>query len=143
MKRYGLYTLVALMILFISCEDEYVNDKRIYISNAAEAKVKVDNLIIASGKTISLGNTAASFDNAFPYIYFNKDTVDIIFNDSIILKHFRVIEGGELYYYPRKHNILNEKSWIIEYDYDSYVNGQATYTITEEDYQRALEQNEK
>ena len=143
MKRYGLYTLVALTILFISCEDEYVNDKRIYISNAAEAKVKVDNLIIASGKTISLGNTAASFDNAFPYIYFNKDTVDIIFNDSIILKHFRVIEGGELYYYPRKHNILNEKSWIIEYDYDSYVNGQATYTITEEDYQRALEQNEK
>ena len=142
MKRYGLYTLVALMILFISCEDEYVNDKRIYISNATEAKVKVDNLIIASGKTISLGNTY-DFDNAFPYFYFNKDTVDIIFNDSIVLKHFSVREGGELYYVPRKHNILNGKSWIIEYDYDSYVNGQATYTITEEDYQRALEQSEK
>ena len=142
MKRYGLYTLVALTILFISCEDEYVNDKRIYISNATEAKVKVDNLIIASGKTISLGNTF-DFDIAFPYIYFNKDTVDIIFNDSIVLKHFRLREEGEHYYVPRKHNILNGKSWIIEYDYDSYVNGQATYTITEEDYQRALEQNEK
>ena len=142
MKRYGLYTLVALMILFISCEDEYVIDKRIYISNATEANVVVGNLSIASGKTISLGNTN-HFDNAFPYFYFQKDTVDIIFNDSIVLKHFRVREGGELYYYPRKHNILNEKSWIIEYDYDSYVNGQATYTITEEDYQRALEQSEK
>ncbi|MBR5776898.1 MAG: hypothetical protein IKY22_00300 [Bacteroidales bacterium] len=140
MKRYGLYTLAALMILFISCEDEYVIDERIYISNATEANVVVDNLSIASGKTILLGNTY-DFDNAFPYFYFQKDTVNIIFNDSIVLKHFRVREGGELYYVPRKHNILNGKSWIIEYDYDSYVNGQATYTITEEDYQRALEQS--
>ena len=142
MKRYSLYTLIALTILFISCEDEYVNDKRIYISNATEANVVVGNLSIASGKTISLGNTY-DFDNAFPYFYFNKDTVDIIFNDSIVLKHFRLREEGEHYYVPRKHNILNGKSWIIEYDYDSYINGEAIYTITDEDYQKALEQNEK
>jgi hypothetical protein len=43
---------------------------------------------------------------------------------------------------PAEHNVLDEKSWQTGYIDDSWQTW-GLYTITEEDYQRALEQSEK
>lgn len=43
---------------------------------------------------------------------------------------------------PAEHNVFDEKSWQTGYIDDSWQTW-GLYTITDEDYQRALEQSEK
>ena len=66
------------------------------------------------------------------------DTVTFIFDDSVVLKHYYYIDSAVSYracYVPSDKNIFKYSSWYTE-DEKAY-----TYTITEEDYQRALEQS--
>ena len=73
------------------------------------------------------------------------DTVTFIFDDEIVLKHYYFKDTNflpydsplGLYIFPTEHNIWKFSSWHPAGE-QSY-----TYTITEEDYQRALEQSGK
>ena len=88
-------------------------------------------MIINSGERKFLTMLDHSFFQ-FPY-----DTVSILFNDSILFKHIELNNNGVIEYIPSEHNMLDYSAWEVD-----DVKRVATYTITEEDYQRALEQSE-
>ena len=70
-----------------------------------------------------------------------------VFDGGVVLEHkaFFADSNNRMYYspselLPAEHNIFDHKSWQIGYIGDSYETW-GVYTITNEDYQRALQQN--
>ena len=62
--------------------------------------------------------------------------MSIIFNDSIEEVHYQLRTDSGFVKVPSEHNILDFQAWEVD-----DVKQVATYTITDEDYQRALEQS--
>ena len=142
MKRYSLY-LVLLFLVCVSCtdigEDEKFNYSH-YISNKTDKvigiKVHVVTDIIEPGQSVWFGSVL----NCSPSGLFNispEGPVSIIFNDSIEEVHYQLRTDSGYVKVPSEHNILDYQAWEVD-----DVKRVATYTITEEDYQRALEQSE-
>ena len=144
MKRYSLYLAAIAILLFASCETcergghgggDCSHMNFVYFFNASSAKVQFgDNLVINSGEQ--------KFLTKVEYLDFPYDTVSILFNDSILFKHIKLNNDGVVEYIPSEHNVLSYSAWEVDFIDDSYEKSWL-YTITEEDYQRALEQNEK
>lgn len=70
-----------------------------------------------------------------------------VFDGGVVLEHkaFFADSNNRMYYYPSElllaeHNIFDHKSWQTGYIDDSWRTW-GCYTITNEDYQRALEQS--
>ena len=144
MKRIIVLLAAITILLFASCETckrgghgggDCSHMNFLYFFNASSAKVQFgDNLVINSGEQKFL-TMVEYFD--FPY-----DTVSILFNDSILFKHIKLNNDGVVEYIPSEHNVLSYSAWEVDFIDDSYEKSWL-YTITEEDYQRALEQSGK
>jgi hypothetical protein len=72
---------------------------------------------------------------------------NFVFDGGVVLEHkaFFADSNNRRYYYPSEllpaeHNIFDHKSWQTGYIDDSWRTW-GCYTITNEDYQRALQQN--
>lgn len=150
MRRYSLClaVIVIAMLLFASCNPckrggsggECPDSMELYLLNSSSVKIQLgDNVVLNSGERKFL--TILDSRMYFPHGYFG-DTVSIIFNDSILFKHIEINNHGVIEYIPSEHNILDYFAWEVDFIDDSYERW-GVYTITEEDYQRVLEQNEK
>ena len=144
MRRSFLYAIVIItMALLVSCNyctsgnADCETSLSLHVLNRTKTTVLFDDISIESMGTAYLGNVVY-----VPFEYFDKDTVVMVFNDSVVMKHMIVRTDSCVIYVPPVNNILDNRSWYIEFYDDSFF-GESTYTITEEDYQRALEQNEK
>ena len=152
MKHRILFTLVILVLVFASCEPLCVPEEYnyIYIHNQSAHNVVVkpqyrDALNLIPGQTSGYGECWAqpcietdAFMGAVGDDSKFTDTVTFIFDDSVTVKHYRYVDSAVSYkscYVPSDKNIFKYSSWYTE-DEKAY-----TYTITEEDYQRALEQS--
>lgn len=131
-----------------SC-DESMN---LYVMNATYMVVQIGNVKFQPSEKKELAY------NGYPYItgilvdYFGGDSVSVakfVFADSVTLQHkaFFADSNNRMYDYPSallpaEHNIFDEKSWQTGFIDDSWRRW-GVYTITDEDYQRALQQSEK
>ncbi len=135
--------LVVLFVLFVSCTE----DPRLkfayyfYVSNNTDKvigiKVHGAPKIIKPGQSVYFGNTMYS-DPPSVFCIVPEGPITIIFNDSIEEVHYQLRTDSGFVKVPSEHNILDEQAWEVD-----DVKQVATYTFTDEDYQRALEQNEK
>ncbi len=152
MRRYSLCltVIVIAMLLFASCNPckrggsggDCSHVMFLYLFNASSVKVQLgDNTIVNPGERVQL----AKIDDRglFPSAYFTNDTAIMIFNDSILFIHCIKSDAGRgREYVPLYHNILDIASWDEGNIDDSYESW-GVYTITDEDYQAALQQSEK
>ena len=137
--------LVVLFVLFGSC----TKDPRLdfayyfYVSNNTDKvigiKVRRASYIIESGQSRYIGPTHA-FDPHSAFCIKPEGPITIIFNDSIEEVHYQIPTDSGYVKVPSEHNILDYQAWEVD---DVKQKQVATYTITDEDYQRALEQSEK
>lgn len=135
--------LVVLFVLFVSCTE----DPRLkfayyfYVSNNTDKvigiKVHGAPQIIEPGQSVYFGN-AMYLDPPSVFCIVPEGPITIIFNDSIEEVHYQLRTDSGFVKVPSEHNILDEQAWEVD-----DVKQVATYTFTEEDYQRALEQNDK
>ena len=137
--------LVVLFVLFVSCTE--TEDPRLefayyfYVSNNTDKvigiKVHGAPQIIEPGQSRSFGSTIGS-DPPSVFCIGPEGPITIIFNDSIEEVHYQLRTDSGFVKVPSEHNILDVQAWEVDHE-----KRDATYTFTEEDYQRALEQNEK
>ena len=135
--------LVVLFVFLGSCTE----DPRVeliyscYISNNTDKiigiKVRGASYIIESGQSRSFGATLG-FDPVSTFCISPEGPITIIFNDSIEEVHYQIRTDSGFVKVPSVHNIFDEQAWEVDHE-----KRDATYTFTEEDYQRALEQNDK
>ena len=143
MRRYSL-GFVLLFLVCVSCTDIGGDEKfnySHYISNKTDKvigiKVHGGADIIEPGQSVYFG----SVHRCYPSGLFNVSSegpITIIFNDSIEEVHYQLRTDSGFVSVPSEHNILDEQAWEV-----NDVEQVATYTFTEEDYQRALEQSKK
>ena len=154
MKNRILFTIVLLSVIFASCkrcvpEGPFVH---LYLKNESTHNVVVEHqgvgaisLIVGQKSKVNYGDyyhAPLLEDGFFWRMYVNADTATFTFDDGTIWKHYYITTDTtvlpyERLFVPSEGNIWEYSSWKTT-DERSY-----TYTITEEDYQRALEQSEK
>ena len=143
------------MFLFVSCsepgcvpEGPFVG---LYLKNESTHRVVVENKCISAidlipGQTSSVNygsylNAPLPKEGYFGRAYVYSDTATFTFDDGTVWKHYYTTDTTVSPYMesfvPIERNIWIYSSWKTT-DERSY-----TYTITEEDYQRALEQSGK
>ena len=133
--------LVVLSVLFVSCtEDPRLESLTYcYISNNTDKVVgiKVHGApdIIEPRQSRFQGRTPG-YNPASVFCIKPEGPITIIFNDSIEEVHYQIPTDSGYVKVPSEHNILDYQAWEVD-----DVKQVATYTITEEDYQRALEQS--
>ena len=146
MRRYSL-GFVLLFLVCVSCTDIGEDEKysyRHYISNNTDKVIGIKihaTDIIEPGQSVDFGITVSG-SGCNPSGVFNISSRDgqvrVIFNDSIEELHYKLRTDSGFVNVPSEHNILDVQAWEVD-----DVEQVATYTITEEDYQRALEQSKK
>ncbi len=135
--------LVVLSVLFVSCTEDPRLDFAyyFYVSNNTDKVIgiKVHGApdIIESGQSRYIGPTHA-FDPHSAFCIKPEGPITIIFNDSIEEVHYQIPTDSGYVKVPAEHNILDYQAWEVD---DVKQKQVATYTITDEDYQRALEQS--
>ena len=150
MRRYSL-GFVLLFLVCVSCTDIGDGEKysyKHYISNNTDKVIGIKihaTDIIEPGQSVDFGITVSgsvSGSGCNPSGVFNISSRDgqvrVIFNDSIEELHYKLRTDSGFVSVPSEHNILDEQAWEV-----NDVEQVATYTFTEEDYQRALEQSKK
>ena len=154
MKNRILFTIVLLSVIFASCEPACVPDGPfvgVYLKNESTHSVVVEHKCIAAvnlvpGQTSSVNygshyHAPLPKEGYFSRAYVYSDTATFTFDDGTVLKHYYTTDTTVSPYMesfvPIERNIWIYSSWKTT-DERNY-----TYTITEEDYQRALEQSEK
>ena len=142
MRRYSL-GFVLLFLVCVSCTDIGGDEKfnySHYISNKTDKvigiKVHVVD-IIEPGQSVYFGSVLRCSPTGLFNVSF-EGPITIIFNDSIEEVHYHLRTDSGFVSVPSEHNILDAQAWEVD-----DVKQVATYTFTEEDYQRALEQSEK
>ena len=142
MRRYSL-GFVLLFLVCVSCTDIGGDEEysyRHYISNNTDKVIGIKihaTDIIEPGQSVYFG----SVHRCYPSGLFNVSSegpITIIFNDSIEEVHYQLRTDSGFVNVPSEHNILDVQAWEVD-----DVEQVATYTFTEEDYQRALEQSKK
>ena len=147
--------LSLILISFSSCteptcvpEGPFVG---LYIKNASTHSVVVEHKCIAAVNLVSGQTSSVNYgshyhaplpkEGYFSRAYVYSDTATFTFDDGTVWKHYYTTDTTVSPYresfVPTEGNIWKYSSWQTT-DERNY-----TYTITEEDYQRALEQNEK
>lgn len=150
MRRYSL-GFVLLFLVCVSCTDIGDGEKysyKHYISNNTDKVIGIKihaTDIIEPGQSVDFGITVSgsvSGSGCNPSGVFNISSRDgqvrVIFNDSIEELHYKLRTDSGFVSVPSEHNILDEQAWEV-----NDVEQVATYTFTDEDYQRALEQSKK
>ena len=133
--------LVVLSVLFVSCtEDPRLESLTYcYISNNTDKVVgiKVHGApdIIEPRQSRFQGRTPG-YNPASVFCIKPEGPITIIFNDSIEEVHYQIPTDSGYVKVPAEHNILDEQAWEVDHEKQ-----EATYTFTDEDYQRALEQS--
>ena len=147
-----MYIVVSNMLLF-SCTSDCTRDggsmgnaecntsKSLYVLNSSTINIQLGNIFVKPGQKVSLGSIEYGLGN-FPTDYFSNDTAFMIFNDSVVFRHVLLRTDSGFVYSPSKHNILDYNSWQTGFIDDTWRSW-GVYTFTEEDYQMALEQNDK
>ena len=143
------------MFLLVSCEPGCVPEGpfvTLYLKNASTHHVMVEHqgigvisLVAGQKSKVNYGDyfhaPLLPEDGYFWRMYVNADTATFTFDDGTVLKHYYItvdttVLPYERLFVPNDGNIWKYSSWQTA-DERSY-----TYTITEEDYQRALEESE-
>ena len=145
--------LSLILISFSSCtepacvpEGPFVG---LYIKNASTHSVVVEHKCIAAVNLVSGQTSSVNYgshyhaplpdEGSFCRMRVYADTATFTFDDGTVLKHYyntdTTVLPYERLFVPNDGNIWKYSSWQTT-DERSY-----TYTITEEDYQRALEQS--
>ena len=152
MKNRILFTIVLLSVIFASCkrcvpEGPFVH---LYLKNESTHNVVVEHqgvgaigLVAGQKSKVNYGDyfhAPLPEDGFFWRMYVNADTATFTFDDGTVWKHYYITTDTtvlpyERLFVPSEGNIWEYSSWKTT-DERSY-----TYTITEEDYQRALEQS--
>ncbi|MBR5832908.1 MAG: hypothetical protein IKY79_09910 [Bacteroidales bacterium] len=152
MKNRILFTIVLLSVIFASCEPGCVPEGPfvgLYLKNASTHRVVVENKCISAidlipGQTSSVNygsylNAPLPKEGYFGRVYVYSDTATFTFDDGTVWKHYYTTDTTVSPYMesfvPIERNIWKYSSWKTT-DERNY-----TYTITDEDYQRALEQS--
>ena len=141
------------MFLFVSCSEPLCVPEgpfvSLYLNNASTHSVVVEhqcrnaiNLVPGQTSYVSYGDylhAPLPKEDYFCRMRVYADTVTFTFDDGTVLKHYYTTDTTVLPYerlfVPNDGNIWKYSSWQTA-DERNY-----TYTITEEDYQRALEQS--
>ena len=154
MKNRILFTIVLLSVIFASCEPGCVPEGpfvHLYLKNESTHNVVVEhqcrnaiNLVPGQTSYVSYGDylhAPLPKEDYFGRVYVYSDTATFTFDDGTVWKHYYTTDTTVSPYMesfvPIERNIWIYSSWKTT-DERSY-----TYTITEEDYQRALEQSKK
>lgn len=154
MKNRILFTIVLLSVIFASCEPGCVPEGpfvHLYLKNESTHNVVVEhqcrnaiNLVPGQTSYVSYGDylhAPLPKEDYFCRMRVYADTVTFTFDDGTVLKHYyntdTTVLPYERLFVPNDGNIWKYSSWKTT-DERNY-----TYTITEEDYQRALEQSGK
>ena len=151
-----------LLLLVNSCKqhqaDETRRDVKIIINNASTHNVKLEFL----DRSYCIPNGAAVFDDSVwawesngCKTSFYVDTIRLTFDDSIQITHWQFPDSSsnrqiktsyvfeeliDYIYVPKEHNIMN-RAGSYKYSYIEPVNlVECVYVITDDDYQRALEE---
>ena len=151
MKNRILFTIVLLSVIFASCrrcvpEGPFVH---LYLKNESTHNVVVEHqgvgaisLIVGQKSKVNYGDyfhAPLPKEDYFGRAYVYSDTATFTFDDGTVWKHYYTTDTTVSPYMesfvPIERNIWIYSSWKTT-DERSY-----TYTITEEDYQRALEQS--
>ncbi len=152
MKRYSLYLIgIFLTIIFSSCSKpkcgqgaECDATTTFYVYNLTSDNIYIEDIEIQSGEKKYFMSSQHYDFAAEPSIYLKEyfgDTLSIKFSDSVEVHHFGLFTNGSMVYSPLEHNIYNRDSWQFGLVEEGFWTSWAVYTITEEDYQRALEQS--
>ena len=154
MKNRILFTIVLLSVIFASCEPGCVPEGPfvgLYLKNESTHRVVVENKCISAidlipGQTSSVNygsylNAPLPKEGYFGRAYVYSDTATFTFDDGTVWKHYYTTDTTVSPYMesfvPIERNIWKYSSW------DTTDERCYTYTITDEDYQRALEQSER
>lgn len=150
-----------LLLLVNSCNKHQVDETRdvkIVIHNASTHNVKLEFL----DRSYCIPNGAAVFDDSVwawesngHTTSFYVDTIRLTFDDSIQITHWQFPDSSsnrqtktsyvfeeliDYIYVPKEHNIMN-RAGSYKYSYIEPVNlVECVYVITDDDYQRALEE---
>lgn len=152
MKNRILFTIVLLSVIFASCEPGCVPEGpfvHLYLKNESTHNVVVEHqgvgaisLIVGQKSSVNYGDyyhAPLPKEGYFSSAYVYSDTATFTFDDGTVLKHYyntdTTVLPYERLFVPSEGNIWEYSSWKTT-DERSY-----TYTITDEDYQRALEQS--
>ena len=146
--------IFAEMFLFVSCleplcvpEGPFVS---LYLNNESTHSVVVEHqgrnaISVVPGQTsyvsyVDYLHAPLPKEGYFDRTYVYADTATFTFDDGTVLKHYYYIDttiSPYVVFVPNDGNIWKYSSWQTT-DERNY-----TYIITEEDYQMALEQNDK
>lgn len=155
MKNRILFTIMLLSVVFVSCKSGCVPEGpfvRLYLKNATAHSVVVEHqgigaISLVSGQTSNVNygdyfHAPLPKEGYFSRAYVYSDTATFTFDDGTVLKHYYItidttVLPYERSFVPNDGNIWKYSSWQTT-DERNY-----TYTITDEDYQRAWEQNDK
>lgn len=150
-----------LLLLVNSCKQHQADETRdvkIIINNASTHNVKLEFL----DRSYCIPNGAAVFDDSVwaweskgCKTSFYVDTIRLTFDDSIQITHWQFPDSSsnrqiktsyvfeeqiDYIYVPKEHNIMN-RAGSYKYSYIEPVNlVECVYVITDDDYQRALEE---
>ncbi|MBO7227723.1 MAG: hypothetical protein J6V33_09080 [Bacteroidales bacterium] len=127
-------------------------DMFLHVMNATDEVVQIGNIKLQPSEKKELTYHYYHYLTGILVNYFGGDSVCVakfLFNDSVTLEHkaFFADSNNRMYdvpsdFLPTEHNIFDEKSWETGYVDDSWVTW-GVYTITDDDYQRALKQSAK
>ena len=153
MKNRILFTIVLLSVIFASCEPGCVPEGPfvgLYLKNESTHSVVVEHKCIAAVNLVSGQTSSVNYgshyhaplpkEGYFSRAYVYSDTATFTFDDGTVWKHYYITTDTtvlpyERLFVPSEGNIWEYSSWKTT-DERNY-----TYTITEEDDQRALEQS--
>lgn len=122
----------------------------LYVLNATDNEVQIGDLKLQPSEKKELTSSYYGDVIGLLVAHFGGDSVSVakfVFDDSVTLQHkaFFADSNNRMYdfpssFVPLEHNIFDYQSWQIGFVDDSWERW-GCYTITNEDYQRALEQS--
>lgn len=158
---------VAVLAAYASCEfnpcvrgegakTECVTTMHLYVMNATDKEVQIGDLKLQPSEKKEVIYDDYKDITHLMVEYFGGDSAycaktvcvaNFVFDGGVVLEHKALFadSNNRRYYYPSEllpaeHNIFDHKSWQTGYIDDTWRTW-GVYTITNEDYQRALQQN--
>ena len=161
------FVAVVVLATYSSCMDnpcvrgegakmECVTTMHLYVMNATDKEVQIGDLKLQPSEKKEVIYDDYKDITHLMVEYFGGDSAycaksvcvaNFVFDGGVVLQHKALFadSNNRRYYYPSEllpaeHNIFDYKSWQTGYIDDSWRTW-GVYTITNEDYQRALQQN--
>ena len=163
------FVAVVVLVAYSSCMDnpcvrgegakmECVTTMHLYVMNATDKEVQIGDLKLQPSEKKEV--IYDDYNDITPLMvkFFGGDSAycaksvcvaQFVFDGGVVLQHkaFFADSNNRMYdfpssFVPLEHNIFDYQSWQIGFVDDSWERW-GVYTITDEDYQRALQQTEK